>query len=338
MKQITIRDIARLAGVSLTTASLSFKSGSRISSATRQKVLAIAREHHYVPNQAARALRSRSSRTIGICVPDLTNPFYATLIRQAELTSRERGHRLLSAESEWSPDREIEAIEAMAQSRVMGLLLCSSEGTGESFKLLQQYSIPHVVMDTAPAVYEGPFVGNDLLATGRLAAEHLVSIGCKSPPILTGALENADFSSFQKILQGFTQALAEHDMTLGKEQIVYAGLTYGQGLEGARSLLVQAGDTDGIFCMNDSCAYGVIELLTQKNIRPGFDIAVMGIDDLEASRMSLISLTSIRQPYAQLAEIATNILIDILEKKQVDNTHVALPPELVIRNSTAKFR
>ena len=338
MKQITMRDIARLAGVSLTTASLSFRPGSRISSATRQKVLDVAHEQHYVPNQAARALRSRSSNTIGILVPDLTNPFYATLIRQADETASGRRHRILSAESEWTADREIEAIETMAQSRVAGLLLCSSEASPESFALLEKYAIPHVVMDTAPSDYPGPFVGNDLSAAGALAAEHLLSVGCKRLAMLTGDEKNANFSGFQKIQQGFVRAIQSHGIAFDKQRLIHAGLTFDDGITGGLSLLERFGDTDGIFCINDSCAYGVIEVLTNNKLRPGRDVAVIGIDDLETSRMSLISLTSIRQPYAKLAEIAANILIDIIEKKTIENIRITLPPELIIRDSTGKFQ
>jgi len=333
----TLTDIASEAGVSVTTVSLSFQPGSRISDGTRKKILRIARRCGYVPNQAARNLRRQRTLTLGVIVPDITNPFFATLIRHAEIVALERGYEVVSAESRWEGQDELRAIESMARLRVDGLLFCCSETSDESLPLLARYGIRHVLMDSCPAGYDGAFVGNDLHAAGRLAGKHLGEVGCRAPVFLTGTTSRDEFSSFRLLHEGLAEGLHLRGVAWQPECVVPAGLTFEAGLAAGHKLLAAEPQTDGIFCANDACAWGAMEAISESGRRVGQDIAVMGVDDLVASRMSCISLTSIRQPYPELARIAANSLIDTIEDDTTESIRASLAPELVVRDSTATF-
>jgi len=333
----TLKDIATEAGVSVTTVSLAFQPGSRISDGTRKEVLRIAQRRGYVPNQAARNLRRGRTLTLGVIVPDITNPFFATLVRHTETVAIERGYEVISAESRWEGDAELRAIESMARLRVDGLVFCCSEATQESVPLLRRHGIQHVLIDTCPPGYDGPFVVNDLEAAGRLAGVHLTEVGCRAPAFLTGAASHCEFSSFRLLREGFAEGLRLHGVAWRPERAVAAGLTFEAGLVAGRALLASHPQIDGVFCVNDACAWGVMEAIGESGRSAGPDIAVIGVDDLEASRMSCVSLTSIRQPYPKLARIAANALIDAIEDSTADPVRTSLAPELVIRDSTAAF-
>jgi DNA-binding LacI/PurR family transcriptional regulator len=333
----TLTDIASEAGVSVTTVSLAFQPGSRISDGTRRKILRIARRDGYVPNQAARNLRRRRTLTLGVIVPDITNPFFATLIRHAETVALGRGYEVVSAESRWDGDAELRAIESMARLRVDGLLFCCSETSPESIPLLSRYGIRHVLMDSCPAEYEGPFVGNDLKEAGRLAGEHLAAVGCRAPVFLSGAASPSPFSSFRLLREGFAEGLHRGGVTWWPERTVPAGLTFEAGLAAGRALLGAEPQTDGVFCANDACAWGAMQAVGDAGRTVGRDVAVIGVDDLTASRMSRVSLTSIRQPYPDLARIAAGSLIDAIEDDTAKPIRASLAPELIVRDSTRTF-
>jgi LacI family transcriptional regulator len=335
-RHATIRDLAGAAGVSETTVSLAFQPNSRISRETRERILAVGDKLHYIPNLNARTLRMGKSHAIGFLVNDITNPFYAQMVRTAELMTQNRGYQVIFADGHWDPAREVQAVESMIRSRVQGVLLCLCEKTHRTIELLMRYSIPSVVIDTAPEGYTGALVGNDLVAAGELAARHLMDVGCRRVALLMADRHMVSFSAFQHIKEGFLGGLAKRKMNLDNVLAINAGLTIDQGRYGLELLLKRAKNIDGIFCMNDLSAIGVIEAADARKIRVGRELAVIGIDDLEISGPSRISLTTIRQPYKRIVECAVNALIDSIESDDLPGTRLLLEPELIVRNSTRR--
>jgi LacI family transcriptional regulator len=335
-RHATIRDIARAAGVSDTTVSLAFQSGSRISQETRERILAIGRKLHYVPNLSAQTLRVGKSKAIGFLVNDITNPYYAFMVRSAELIAQRRGYQVVFADSHWDGAREVLAVEGMIRARVQGVLVCSCEKTSQGFELLSQYSIPSVVIDTAPEDYQGALVGNNLLAAGRIAAEHLIEVGCRHVALLTADRSMSGFSGLQAIEKGFLAALGERGLDPQRTPVVHGGFTIDQGKYGFELLLKNAPQVDGVLCVNDLSAIGVIEGADAKGIRVGPDLAVIGIDDLAISATPRISLTSIRQPYQRIVELAVHALLDRIESADAAEIRMWLDPELIVRNSTRR--
>jgi len=335
-RHATIRDVARAVGVSETTVSLAFQPNSRISPETRERVLAIGNQLHYVPNSSAQNLRLGKSNAIGFMVNDITNPFYSMMVREAETIAQNRGYQVIFADGHWSASRELRAIEGMIRSRVQGVLLCPCEKTQKSFELLSHYRVPCVVVDTAPEWYRGSFIGNNLPAAGLIAAEHLMEIGCRRPALLTAERQRSSFSSFQAIKRGFLDALGQGGVDPSDIPVIHAGLTIDQGRFGFESLLRRNKDIDGVLCMNDLAAIGVMEAADSKGIQVGRQLAVVGIDDLEISRTPRISLTSVRQPYQRIVEFAVNAIIDRIETQEETDARMFLDPELIVRDSTRR--
>ena len=333
-KTPTIRDIAREAGVSDTAVSLSFQQNSRVSAATRERVLAVARRLNYFPNRSARNLRYGGSRTIGFVVIEITNPFYSRMIRSAERIALELGYDVLFAESYWDAQKEIRIVSNMIENRVAGILMCFCENTRESFNLIQQSGLPLIAVDTCPPRYKGPYVTNALASAGRMAAEHLLDAGCRHPVFFNASVAMSGFSSFQLLLKGFREGLRSRGTLLPDAAIINSDWTIDGGIAGFAELLSRRQPFDGIFCVNDLCAFGVVDAAERADYKAGRDFAIMGIDNLEIGGIHRISLTSIDQPYDHIIELATRSLIESIENNKPCTVRKRMTPTLVVRKST----
>lgn len=331
---ITVSDIARLTGVSETTVSLSFQPGSRISDATRQRVLAMAERLGYTPNRAARALRQGASRTVGVLVPDLTDTYYASLIRASEALLAAQGFGIVSAEGVWHAQKELLAIDSMIQLRVDGLLICSTETTPDSFAQLTRLGIPHIALNTFPRGYSGDYAVFDFPDAGRQAAGHFLAQGCRHPLFINASGVRSGVSSLQGILAGYRAAFAEAGLPMTDSQVIEAGDDIAAGRACARLLIDRGQPFDAIFCISDYLALGLMEGLDAAGIRAGTDVALMGIDDVPVSALERVSLTSITLDAQALAGCAVGGLLANLARSQPQPEQHRLKPVLVERRSS----
>ena len=332
----TIPEVARLANVGQTTVSLAFREGSRISEATRRRVLDAARRLNYVPNLAARRLRQGQPRLLGLLINDITNPFYALMARRMELTAGRAGYEVMISESEWDAEREVASMQKMLEARVRGMLVCLCEKSDEGLKLLERFGMPHVLLDTYPVGFRGAYVANDLPCAGRLAAEHLVKAGCRRPVLMMPNHGDGGFSSFVRMRRAFAQVVRQNRISFTGAHVIDAKLTIESGFAAFEQMRSAVPEADGVFCGNDLCALGVMEAGDRAGIRIGRDLAIMGIDDLRISSLARISLTSIRQPYVELTDKATGTLIECIDEGADVAIRKTLKPELVVRDSTRR--
>ncbi len=333
-KTTTIRDIAKKAGVSDATVSLAFKENSRISIETRKKIQRIAQELNYFPNISARNLRYGTSKTVGFMVNDITDPFYSRMIRVAEKIALGIGYNMIFAESQWDSEKEIKIVSNMIENRVQGVLICLCEKTKKSIQLLNSINLPHLAIDTYPSFYSGSYVVNDVINAGHIAAKHLIDRGCVSPVFFNASEDMSYFSSFRALRKGFERYMRLHKIDFNKSRNVYADLTVDGGRKGFKDLIISGIEFDGIFCVNDLCAFGAIDAAEKNGYRVGKDIAVMGIDNLETSDILQIALTSIDQPYEEIIKLATEHLISCIERNEHPDIKIKIRPTLIQRNST----
>lgn len=334
-RKVTIKDVAREAGVSHATVSMVFTGERRISDKTREKVLEIARKMKYVPNLGASNLRSGRTKLIGFVINDLSNPVYGKMAQTAETIAVERGYQLIIADHQWNPDVEAAAIEKMISFQTRGILLCCTERSKVSIELLNQTGSPAVVaLDSCPVDYTGAFIGFDVEASGRMAAQHLVEAGCRNPVLFTAQRSLRTLTSFVTLQQGFLDQLKACGIPQGKNRLIYSGLTVEEGQKAFHRTRATAPDIDGIFCINDLCAYGVIAGADELGIEIGKDLAVVGIGDHPLSRVPRISLTTINQSPDQVVRMAMEELIESFEQERQPTIRYTLPPELIVRKSS----
>lgn len=330
---VTIIDVANRAGVSGTTASLTFKDSPRISAATKRQVLKAAEELNYVPNLAARQLRNGLTNSVAFIVNDIRNPFYNLMLQEAEARAEEAEFNVIFGSSNWSADKERRLVGQMIQARVRGVIICLCEKNTDISKMLREANVPHIAVDSRPNWHDGPFVSNDFRAAATLAAEHLHEVGCERPAYFNAGGDMNGFSAFAETLRHFSDHCRSLRMAFGDHSILEAGLDIESGKRAALNAVKVGVKFDGAFCANDLCALGVIEGLRLAGRDPA-TTAVMGIDDIETSSLASVSLTSIRQPYADIARLATEALLNSFESGEPPEIRETLPPTLIKRNST----
>lgn len=335
--RVTIKNIAEAAGVSDTAVSLTFKESPRIGKATREKILKIASELGYIPNTAAQKLRYGKTKIIGFIINDITNPFYSLMLKEAESVIENFGFEMFSAGSNWDPVREEKIIRKMIQMRVEGVICCLSEKNTNSVKLLNDYSIPCISVDSHADSYKGSYVANNFEECGRIISRHLLDIGCVKPGIFGADDTMADFSAFRKIFTAFEADFASKGIAISPQNKLAAGLTIDAGRRAFKQAMQNGFNADGIICANDLCAMGIMEAAEQHGIRTGRDLAVVGIDNLEMSDFARISLTSVRQPYREIARQAATALFDLINNNG-PVVRTELSPELIVRQSTLLFK
>ena len=168
-----------------------------------------------------------------------------------------------------------------------------------------------------------------------MAAEHLIENGCKKLGLVSGSNRMKHFRAFESMQKGFISTARNHGYSIPKQNIVEGGFAIEDGINAFQQLKNQADFVDGIFCISDLAALGVIEAAEKAGHQIGSDLAVMGIDNLDVTRLSRLSLTSISQPYETIATMATNALIEGIENNKKITIRTALEPELGVRGSSA---
>ena len=335
---VTIGDVAQAAGVSKMSVSLAFRDNNRVSAATRERILRIAKELHYVPNQIARGLRSGKTNTIGFIVNDITNPFYAQVLKSIEQKFGDQGMEVIVGCSDWSAERETRLAEKMIRMRAMGVFIVPCERGSESLELFRGARIPFVVLDTVESNFVGTCVINDLQQCGRLAAEHFLEIGVKTPGFAGAPDDMAMYSAFQKIQYGYVETFAQAGIKIQSRNCVSGGLHIRDGINAWRQLAKQKSDADGIFCVNDLCAIGIMDEAESSGKVVGRDFALIGVDNLEISGLTRIGLTSIRQPFDEIAVQGALEIERLIDQPQGCNRVIVLPQKLVVRESTINFK
>ena len=333
----TIKDIAGAAGVSDTAVSLAFRENSRIGKKTREKILRTALQLGYIPNTAAQKLRNGKTRIIAFVINDITNPFYSLMAKEAENIIEGFGFEMFSADSNWDPAREEQIIKKMIQMRVEGVIFCLSEKSMKGIDLLKKYSIPSISVDSYSEAYKGSYVANDFEKCGKLVSQHLLDIGCKTPGIIGADDTMSEFSAFKRIFAAFEKNFKDNGIEIKAQNKINAGLKIADGRKAFEHALKNDFNADGVICANDLCAMGVMEAAAKHGIQTGRDLAVVGIDNLEVSEFPKISLTSVKQPYKEIAKKAATALFDLINKEG-SKIQLELSPELIIRKSTSTFK
>ncbi|HEY3417383.1 MAG TPA: LacI family DNA-binding transcriptional regulator [Armatimonadota bacterium] len=335
---ITINDIAQRAGVTNTTVSLVLRGDARISAKTRQRVLQIAKELHYVPNSAARQLRRAQSRTkvLGILIPDITNPFYALVAHASHVAAAQRHYQVLIGDSQWDPARELEEIQTFIEYRVDGVLGCFCEQTTESFAELDSFGIPHLVLDVCPPGYTGACVLNDMEAAGRLAANHLVEQGYRRLAFMTAEAPNSPLTASQAMVREFRRTLRDLGVPFTDDRVIHAGWSMQEGMHAFPALGRIPGGVDAVVCLNTLCALGVMEAADHQGVRIGPELGLLGVDDLEICQLSRIGLTVIREPDTELTKVGVDLLISSIDAATPPTARLMLQPNLIVRDSTRR--
>lgn len=332
---VSVRDVAAAAGVSVGTVSNVLNSPGKVASTTAQRVQAVIAELGFVRNDAARQLRAGRSRSIGLVVLDVRNPFFTEVARGAETRAAAAGMTVLLGNSDESADRETAYVDLFEEQRVHGVLISP---LGEELTRLQRIrsrGTPVVLVDRQAPDRSFSSVAVDDVAGGRLAAAHLLEQGRRRIAFVGGP---AGIRQVADRLAGARLAVAE---TPGAslEVIQTEALTVLQGRAAGEALRARPASErpDAVFAANDLLALGVLQALAmQGTVRVPEDVALIGYDDIDFAAAAVVPLTSIRQPAALIGDTAVDLLLREAEGSESFVTEqIVFQPELVVRVSTA---
>lgn len=341
MMSITMKDIAKIAGVSTNTVSRALNNKPEIDKETKRRIIEIANKLNYTPNSIAASLASNKTRTIGLVIPDISDPFFAQQTRGVEDTVRAKGFSVIIINTDENPEAELKAVNTFRGIRVAGIILTSVFPDTQHLKLLQDQKIPFVLLNRWSPAIETDYVINDNVAGAYAATKHLIKKGHTRIAFITGIPK---ITSVQERLKGYRQAFQEANLPILEELIVHSeSLDPQAGKVYARQLLSLQPRPTAILAYCDQLALGVYTAVKESKLSIPEDIALVGYDDIPFSAFFEVPLTTVAQPAYQMGSTASDILIERInaareEKEEIEvanapKKQIVFKPQLVVRRS-----
>lgn len=327
---VTIKDVAREAGVSVATVSRALNGHSNVTEQTREHVMAVASALRFIPSQAARSMISRRTHTVGALLPDLHGEYFSELIRGIDLAARARGLHLLVSSSHGDATEAAAALRAM-NGRVDGLLVMSPHANADFLWGNVPDELPAVLMNTqVQGGTHSSFVVDNF--SGAVAmVRHLVDRGHCRIAFVAGPESNFEA---QERLRGYRQALAEL-LPAQDEQVLQGDFTQESGYRVGNQLVALNERPTAVFASNDMMAIGCLSALNEAGLAVPQDIALAGFDDIPISRYVNPPLTTVRARITELGALALDKLASCIEEpERATPQHQTLRADLVIRQST----
>ena len=333
-KRVTIRDVAKEAGVSVATVSRYLNNNSYMSEDTERKIREVMDRLEYKPNEIARGLAKQKSNTIALIIPDMTNPFFPDLVKAIEEVAKSKGYSLLLINSDEHDLQDEQFWESFKRRYIDGFILASFQFDEEVLAGLESLNIPFVGVDRAVKLNSLNSVGIDNFEGAKIATDHLIDIGCKKIAHISGP--KSFLPSLDRV-KGYIDSIAKR--CPNQEPIILEG---DFSIEGGRKLtgklVMEHQDVDGIFFSNDLMAIGSLKALKALNIIVPKDIAIIGFDGIKLTELVEPEISTIEQPVYNMGAVATIKLINLIEKQSNGIANYDLSVRLIRRESTLGFR
>lgn len=331
-----LKRLAQSTGLSVSTISrvLNGKAeAARISSATRELVLQSAAKQGIVINAIARGLRLRRTHTLGLLIPDISNPFFASLARQVERASRARGYSVLLCDSEESTTVEAQNAALMQGRRVDGLVIAPVGGAHEHLAALHQSGLPLVLIDRILPELPVPGIAAHNATGAAMAVDHLIAAGHRHIGCVQGLLAS---STNQARVQGFKHALKRHKLSSAKHLITGSDYTLATAHAAATQLLQQTPRPTAIVALGNIIALGVLHAARDLQLKVPDDLSLISFDDQPWAEWISPPLTTIAQPVEELGARAMDLFFQQLDNPSTEPPQqILLPMTLIKRQSVA---
>ena len=330
----TIRDVARLAQVSMATVSNAINDPDRVSPELRARVLKAVEALNYAPRAAARSLRKRSSGHLGLIVADITNPFFTELVQAIEGVASQRGYSVLLCNSNEDPNREERHLQVLRSQWIDGLILAMTGGASHGrARLLTQMSVPVVLADRALEGLGFDAVVLDNRLAAQQATEHLLQHGHRRIGLISGP---AGVSTGAERLSGYRETLLANGVGFDAGMVREAGFREQQAYDATIDLLHLPNPPTALFAANNLMAIGMMRALSDRGLSCPEDISVISIDDFAWADVFRPRLTTVAQPVRAMGELAVRLLLDRIGGRSGSEGSVhVLKPHLVPRDSCA---
>ena len=326
----TIKDVARLAGVSVQTVSNVVNNRPVVRPETAERVLAAARELNYTPNAAARGLATGTRRVVGIVVPHLGNPRYGETLAALNRSLRQQGYAALIGDTGWDEEAELHMVRTLIEQAVDGVILASSGLDGAGARLLGQSGIPVVLLYNEPRQHQLDAFMVDNRGGFELMTRHLLSLGHRRISYIRGP---AAMVSLEREA-GWRNAMAAYGITVGADDMAAFDFDQSGGYAGAMHLLGRQPRPTALVCSSDVIALGALDAAADLGLAVPGDLAVTGFDDSHLAAMRRVRLTSLAYDYATLAQQTVHRLLQRLGGQHDEiPVRMTVPCEIVVRET-----
>jgi len=332
---ITMHDIAERAGVSVTTVSHVINQTRPVSEKLRLAVNGAMEEMGYQPNLLARSLRRGRTQTIGMVVPDSSNPYFAEIAHAVEAATFAQGYSVILCNTQMDVAREEFYANVLLEKRVDGIIFMAAGDSAQQIRALQQRRQPIVLVDRDVQGVAADAVTTDNTRGARQATEHLLALGHRRIACIGGP---SDVTPSSRRISGYAVALEAAGLPLDAALIVRGDFQFESGLRLAEQLLDLPEPPTAIFASNDLMAVGVIHAAQRRQRRVPEDVSVVGFDDIRLAAYINPALTTVAQPKERLGQTATRLLLERIDNPDLPPRVVTLETELVVRQSTAHVR
>jgi LacI family transcriptional regulator len=327
-----MKQVAERAGVSISTVSHVINNTRVVSDDVRRRVLGIIDELRYVPSAVARSLKNDKTNTIGVLVPNSSNPYFAELIRWIEDAAFELGYSIILCNAHGGGLKQTAYLRLLTEKRIDGLVLVASGADHEQDLLLRDESVPIIQLERAL-----PGLGADLILVRQeegawQATRHLIELGHRDIACVSGP---ADLPRSRERVGGFLRAMIEAGLAVAEDTIVHAEFTSAGGHAAFGSLLGRPHRPTAVFVTSDLMAIGVLCAACGAGVRVPDELSVVGYDDIGGASYAAPPLTTIAPPKREMARLAIHQLIERIRGGHEPLRSVALASSLVVRASTA---
>lgn len=329
----TIKDVARIAGVSIATVSRVVNNGPKVGSKTREKVALVMKELGYTPNANARALVTQKSTTIGVVVPELTDPFFASLASGVDKIARNNNMQLLLSTAQQTAESERAAINLLIERRCQAIVLHSKKLPDTELVALCEKVPGLILIDRMIESIKDKCVWLDNEEGGKIAARHLMSLGHKEVACISSKYQIEDPTLR---LKGFSKEYRRAGIEINAENIEYGEPNQQGGEVATQRLLASGHKFSAIFVYNDAMAIGAISTLEDNGYKVPQAVSVIGFDDVLISRYSRPKLTTLHYPVEEMAQQAALLSLSApIAHEKLNNSGYKYIPHIVKRESTS---
>lgn len=326
---VTIKDIAKVAKVSYATVSRALSGHPEVSEKTKQRIRKLAKEMGYTPNAIAKGLVTRNTHTLGLIVPDITNPFFPEVAQGIEDYANRHGYQVFLCNSSWQLEREKEYLKTLYGKRVDGIVVAPSSNYVEHLVAKSYKDVPIVFAAYRPTVEGCNYVVTDDYKSAELAVGYLLKLGHRKIAFIGGPESD---STNKGRLEGYTDMLLKNGIPFHRSYIKHGQFKQKSGYELTKEVLLESELPTAILAGNDIIALGVIQAIEEFGLKVPDNISVIGFDDISFASLDKVQLTTVFQPKYQIGELCVDILLQIIKGSNQPIQKI-LEPTLVIRKT-----
>ena len=333
---ISLKDVAKHAGVGLGTASRVLNNHPSVSGDTRKLVLAVMKELNYEPNAIARSLKLQSTSTIGVIVPDITSAFFPEVVRGIEDAANMYQYNIILCNTDLNHEKEKVALGMLSEKKVDGILFISNTVCKDTAEKFAYMNIPVVLIATRDNTgNDFPSVTIDNEKAAYEAVDYLCRLGHKNICMIAGGFDDPN-AGIPRIM-GYKKALKDNGISLCDKMIYEGAYNYQSGYTNMLKILELSTIPTAVFVASDIMAIGAAKAILEKGLKIPEDISIFGFDGIEAAEFFYPSISTISQPRYDMGAVAMSLLLKLMNKKQVEEKNLLLRYELIQRESCGRL-